>query len=118
MPIGRDLIFGVILIVLMLEATRRVLGPALPIICGAFIAYVFLGPYLPDVVAFKGATLSRFISQITMDTQAFTVSQLHVSATVVFLFVMFGTMLDRAGGGAFFTRLAISGLGSVPRRRG
>ena len=69
MPIGRDLIFGVILIVLMLEATRRVLGPALPIICGAFIAYVFLGPYLPDVVAFKGATLSRFISQITMDTQ-------------------------------------------------
>ncbi len=55
MPIGRDLIFGVILIVLMLEATRRVLGPALPIICGAFIAYVFLGPYLPDVVAFKGA---------------------------------------------------------------
>ena len=111
MPIGRDLIFGVILIVLMLEATRRVLGPALPIICGAFIAYVFLGPYLPDVVAFKGATLSRFISQITMDTQGIYGVPLHVSATVVFLFVMFGTMLDRAGGGAFFTRLAISGLG-------
>ena len=102
---------GVILIVLMLEATRRVLGPALPIICGAFIAYVFLGPYLPDVVAFKGATLSRFISQITMDTQGIYGVPLHVSATVVFLFVMFGTMLDRAGGGAFFTRLAISGLG-------
>ena len=111
MPIGRDLIFGVILIVLMLEATRRVLGPALSIICGAFIAYVFLGPYLPDVVAFKGATLSRFISQITMDTQGIYGVPLHVSATVVFLFVMFGTMLDRAGGGAFFTRLAISGLG-------
>ena len=111
MPIGRDLIFGVILIVLMLEATRRVLGPALPIICGAFIAYVFLGPYLPDVVAFKGATLSRFISQITMDTQGIYGVPLHVSATVVFLFVMFGTILDRAGGGAFFTRLAISGLG-------
>ena len=111
MPIGRDLIFGVILIVLMLEATRRVLGPALPIICGAFIAYVFLGPYLPDVVAFKGATLSRFISQITMDTQGIYGVPLHVSATVVFLFVMFGTMLDSAGGGAFFTRLAISGLG-------
>lgn len=110
-PIGRDLIFGVLLVVLMLEATRRVLGPALPVICGAFMAYVFLGPYLPDAIAFKGATLSRFISQITMDTQGIYGVPLHVSATVVFLFVMFGTMLDRAGGGAFFTRLAISGLG-------
>lgn len=63
------------------------------------------------MVAFKGATLSRFISQITMDTQGIYGVPLHVSATVVFLFVMFGTMLDRAGGGAFFTRLAISGLG-------
>ncbi len=110
-PIGRDLIMGVTLIALMLEATRRVLGPALPVIAGAFMAYVFLGPYLPDVLAFKGATLSRFISQMTMDTQGIYGVPLHVSATVVFLFVMFGTMLDRAGGGAFFTRLAISGLG-------
>lgn len=110
-PIGRDLIAGVVLIACMLEATRRVLGPALPVICGAFMAYVFLGPYLPDLIAFKGATLSRFISQITMDTQGVYGVPLHVSATVVFLFVLFGTMLDRAGGGAFFTRLAISGLG-------
>ena len=110
-PIGRDLIFGVVLIVLMLEGTRRVLGPALPIICCFFMAYVFLGPYLPDFIAFKGATLTRFISQITMDTQGIYGVPLHVSATVVFLFVLFGTMLDRAGGGAFFTRLAISGLG-------
>lgn len=110
-PIGRDLIMGVTLVALMLEATRRVLGPALPVIAGAFMAYVFLGPYLPDLIAFKGATLTRFISQMTMDTQGIYGVPLHVSATVVFLFVMFGTMLDRAGGGAFFTRLAISGLG-------
>lgn len=110
-PIGRDLIVGVTLVVLMLEATRRVLGPALPIICCGFMAYVFLGPYLPDAIAFKGATLTRFVSQITMDTQGIYGVPLHVSATVVFLFVLFGTMLDRAGGGAFFTRLAISGLG-------
>lgn len=110
-PIGRDIIMGVMLLVLMLEATRRVLGPALPVICCAFIAYVALGPYLPDLIAFKGASLSRFISQITMDTQGVYGVPLHVSATVVFLFVLFGTMLDRAGGGAFFTRLAIAGLG-------
>lgn len=110
-PIGRDIVMGVLLLALMLEATRRVLGPALPIICCVFIAYVALGPYLPDLIAFKGASLSRFISQITMDTQGVYGVPLHVSATVVFLFVLFGTMLDRAGGGAFFTRLAISGLG-------
>lgn len=110
-PIGRDIVIGVVLIVLMLEGTRRVLGPALPIICCFFMAYVGLGPYLPDLFAFKGASLSRFISQITMDTQGIYGVPLHVSATVVFLFVLFGTMLDRAGGGAFFTRLAISGLG-------
>ncbi len=110
-PIGRDLIFGVMLVVLLLEALRRVSGPAMPVICGLFMAYVFLGPYLPDFMSFKGATLSRFVSQITMDTQGIYGVPLHVSATVVFLFVLFGTMLDRAGGGAFFTRLAISGLG-------
>lgn len=111
MPLGRDLIAGVALVGLMMEATRRVSGPALPTICGLFMAYVFLGPYLPDAMAFKGATLSRFVSQITMDTQGVYGVPLNVSATVVFLFVLFGTMLDRAGGGAFFTRLAISGLG-------
>ncbi|HAW44798.1 MAG TPA: C4-dicarboxylate ABC transporter, partial [Sutterella sp.] len=111
LPLGRDLIAGVALIALMMEATRRVSGPALPCICGLFMAYVFLGPYLPDAMAFKGATLSRFVSQITMDTQGVYGVPLHVSATVVFLFVLFGTMLDRAGGGAFFTRLAVSGLG-------
>ncbi|WP_276819409.1 TRAP transporter permease [Mailhella massiliensis] len=110
-PIARDILMGILLVVLLLEATRRVLGPALPIISTVFIIYVFTGPYLPDFLAFKGASLSRFISQITMDTQGVYGIPLQVSATVVFLFVLFGTMLDRAGGGTFFTQLAISGLG-------
>lgn len=110
-PNARDIVMGILLVVLLLEATRRVLGPALPIISAVFILYVFTGPYLPDFLAFKGASLSRFISQITMDTQGVYGIPLQVSATVVFLFVLFGTMLDRAGGGTFFTQLAISGLG-------
>ena len=57
------------LVVLLLEATRRVIGPALPIIASIFILYVFTGPHLPDFLAFKGASLSRFISQMTMDTE-------------------------------------------------
>ena len=110
-PNMRDIVMGVLLIVLLLEGTRRVLGPALPIISTVFILYVFTGPYLPDFIAFKGASLTRFISQLTMDTQGVYGIPLQVSATVVFLFVLFGTMLDRAGGGNFFTQLAISGLG-------
>ncbi|WP_446424002.1 TRAP transporter permease [Mailhella sp.] len=110
-PNMRDILMGVLLVVLLLEGTRRVLGPALPVISSVFILYVFTGPYLPDFIAFKGASLTRFISQITMDTQGVYGIPLQVSATVVFLFVLFGTMLDRAGGGTFFTQLAISGLG-------
>ena len=110
-PNMRDILMGVLLVALLLEGTRRVLGPALPVISSVFILYVFTGPYLPDFIAFKGASLTRFISQITMDTQGVYGIPLQVSATVVFLFVLFGTMLDRAGGGTFFTQLAISGLG-------
>lgn len=111
LPITRDLIFGFLLIILLLEATRRVIGPALPTIATVFIAYVFSGPYLPDFLAFKGANISRFISQMTMDSEGIYGVPLQVSATVVFLFVLFGTMLERAGGGQFFIRLAIAGLG-------
>lgn len=111
LPLTRDMVFGFLLIVLLLEATRRVIGPALPVIAVVFIFYVFSGPYLPDFLAFKGATVSRFISQMTMDSEGVYGVPLQVSATVVFLFVLFGTMLERAGGGQFFIRLAIAGLG-------
>jgi len=111
LPNPRDMLFGFMLVILLLEGTRRVIGPALPIISSLFILYVFTGPYMPDILAFKGATVSRFISQITMDTQGIYGIPLHVSATVVFLFVLFGTMLERAGGGHFFIQLALSALG-------
>ncbi len=112
MPITRDIVFGFILVILLLEATRRVIGPALPIIATVFIIYVFAGPYLPDVIAFKGVSLTRFVSQMTMDTEGIYGIPLNVSATVVFLFVLFGTMLERAGGGNYFIQLAVAGLGS------
>ncbi len=110
-PLPRDVVIGFMLVVLLLEGTRRVIGPTLPAIAMVFIAYVFSGPYLPDIMAFKGASISRFISQMTMDTEGIYGVPLHVSSTVVFLFVLFGTMLERAGGGEFFIRLALVGLG-------
>jgi TRAP transporter 4TM/12TM fusion protein len=110
-PILRDLIFGAALVILLLEASRRVIGPALPFIATGFILYSFLGPYMPDVVAFKGVSLNRFMGQMTMSTEGIYGIPLDVSATIVFLFVLFGAMLDKAGAGYYFIQLALALLG-------
>jgi TRAP transporter 4TM/12TM fusion protein len=110
-PIQRDLIFGFILVLLLLEAARRALGPALPIVAIVFILYSFFGPYMPSVLAFKGVSIKRFIGQITLSTEGIYGVPLDVSATIVFLFVLFGAMLDKAGAGKYFVDLAFSLLG-------
>lgn len=110
-PLPRDIIFGFILVVLLLEAARRALGPALPIVAVVFILYSFFGPYMPSVLAFKGVSIKRFIGQITLSTEGIYGVPLDVSATIVFLFVLFGAMLDKAGAGKYFVDLAFSLLG-------
>jgi TRAP transporter 4TM/12TM fusion protein len=110
-PITRDLVVGLILLVLLLEGARRVVGPALSIIAIFFCLYAFFGPHMPVIIAFKGVSLDRFVGQITMSTEGIYGIPLDVSATIVFLFVLFGTMLERAGAGRYFIRLALSILG-------
>jgi len=110
-PISRDIVIGIILTVLLLEAARRVIGPALPVIAIFFCVYAFFGPYMPDLIAFKGVSLNRFVGQMTMSTEGIYGIPLDVSATIVFLFVLFGAMLDRAGAGHYFIQLALSLLG-------
>ncbi len=110
-PITRDIIIGLILLVMLLEAARRVIGPALSIIALFFCIYAFFGPYMPDVIAFKGVSLSRFMGQISMSTEGIYGIPLDVSATIVFLFVLFGAMLEKAGAGRYFIQLALSLLG-------
>ncbi len=110
-PNMTDIVMGVMLLVLLLEAARRSLGPALPIVAIAFILYSFYGPYMPDILAFKGVSLNRFVGQITMSTEGIYGIPLDVSATIVFLFVLFGAMLEKAGAGEYFVHLAFSVLG-------
>jgi len=110
-PIVRDTVIGLILVVLLLEASRRVIGPALSVIATFFCAYAFLGPYMPDVIAFKGVSLNRFMGQMTMSTEGIYGIPLDVSATIVYLYVLFGAMLDKAGAGKYFIQLALSLLG-------
>jgi TRAP transporter 4TM/12TM fusion protein len=110
-PITRDIVIGMLLVVVLLEASRRVIGPALPIIAIFFILYSFFGPYMPDLIAFKGVSMNRFVGQMTMSTEGIYGIPLDVSATIVFLFVLFGAMLDKAGAGQYFIQLALSMLG-------
>jgi TRAP transporter 4TM/12TM fusion protein len=110
-PITRDIVIGLTLVVLLLEASRRVIGPALSVIASLFCVYAFLGPYMPMVIAFKGVSLSRFMGQMTMSTEGIYGIPLDVSATIVYLYVLFGAMLDKAGAGHYFIQLALSLLG-------
>ncbi len=110
-PNTRDLVIGVFLVIILLDAARRVIGPALPVIAGLFTAYAFFGPYMPDFLAFKGVSLSRYVGQISLTTEGIYGIPLDVSARIVFLFVLFGAMLERAGAGRFFIDLAMSLLG-------
>ncbi len=110
-PIFVDLVAGTVLVVLLLEATRRIIGPALSVIALMFTLYAFLGPHMPDIFAFKGVSLSKYLSNISLSTEGIYGIPLGVSSAIVYLFVLLGALLDRAGAGRFFTDLALSFLG-------
>jgi len=110
-PLGRDLIIGGLLVIMVLEAARRVIGPALSVIAMAFTAYAFAGPHMPDILAFKGVSMGKYLSNITLSTEGIYGIPLGVSASIVYLFVLMGALLEKAGAGKFFTTLALSLLG-------
>jgi TRAP transporter 4TM/12TM fusion protein len=110
-PTARDIIISVTLIILLLEASRRTIGPALSLIAIVFTLYAFLGPYMPSIFAFRGVTLRKYLSQVALSTEGIYGIPLDVSANTVFLFVLLGSMLDKLGAGRFFNDLAISLLG-------
>ncbi|MCD6270058.1 MAG: TRAP transporter fused permease subunit, partial [Deltaproteobacteria bacterium] len=111
MPTTMDVVFGVILLVLLLEAARRALGPALSVIAITFSVYAYFGPYMPDILAFRGVSLNRYLSQITLSGEGIYGIPLDVSARVVFLYVLLGGLLEKAGAGKFFIDLALCFLG-------
>jgi TRAP transporter 4TM/12TM fusion protein len=110
-PLIRDMVMGTVLVVLVLEASRRVIGPALPIIAIAFTLYAFMGPHMPDLLAFKGVSARKYLSNITLTTEGIYGIPLGVSASIVYLFVLLGSMLEKAGAGNFFTTLALALFG-------
>ncbi len=112
-PIMQDFVVSVIGLMLLLEATRRALGPALMIVASVFLIYTVLGPYMPSIIAHKGNSLSEIVNHQWITTEGVFGIALGVSTGFVFLFVLFGSLLDRAGAGNYFIQVAFSLMGHM-----
>ena len=101
-----DLVVGIIGIVLVIEATRRVVG--MPMVCVVlfFLAYAFAGPYLPGVLAHRGLNIDQLVAHLFFTTEGVFGIPLGVSSTFIFLFILFGAYLESTGLGKFFIDLA------------
>ncbi|MFN3525097.1 MAG: TRAP transporter permease [Paracoccus sp. (in: a-proteobacteria)] len=112
-PIQTDLVVAVIGIMLLLEAARRSLGPALMIVATVFLVYTFLGPHMPSIIAHRGNSLSEVANHQWVTTEGVFGIALGVSTSFVFLFVLFGALLDKAGAGNYFIQVAFSLMGHL-----
>ena len=106
-----DLVTACIGIPLLLEATRRALGPALAVIALIFLGYSLAGPYMPGLLAHRGVSFTALANHQWITTEGVFGIALGVSTSFVFLFVLFGALLERAGAGHYFIQLAFSLLG-------
>ena len=115
LPNNLDMIVGSIFIVILLEAARRSIGPALPILAIIFIVYIFNGTFLPRYLAHDGAidlrSLNRAVGHMFMSSDGVWGIPLWVSTSYVFLFVLFGSLLEKAGAANYFVQVAFAALG-------
>ena len=107
--------FALVGLLLLFEAARRALGPAMAIIATIFLAYVFFGSseIVPDVIRWKGASLKKAMSHMWITSEGVFGIALGVSTKFVFLFVLFGALLDKAGAGNYFIKMAFGALGHL-----
>ncbi len=112
-PITQDYVAAVIGMVLLLEAARRALGPALAIVASIFLVYTFFGPYMPSIIAHRGNTLGEVVNHHWITTSGVFGIALGVSTSFVFLFVLFGALLDKGGAGNYFIKVAFSLMGHM-----
>ena len=111
LPTTSDVIVSVVGLLLLLEASRRAEGPWMPVIAIAALLYVFAGPWLPGMMAHKGVSLSRAASHFWITSEGVFGVALGVSTNFIFLFVLFGALLERAGAGNWFIQVAFALLG-------
>ncbi len=111
LPTLADVVVSVVGVILLIEASRRAEGPWMPVISLSMLAYVFAGPYLPGLLGHKGASVGRAASHFWITSEGVFGVALGVSTQFIFLFVLFGALLEKAGAGNFFIQVAFSLLG-------
>ncbi len=108
-----ELILGIIGILILLEATRRVIGIPLVIIAVCFLLFSYFGQYAPDIISHGGLSLKRLVGFQWFDQEAIFGIPIGVSVDFIFLFVLFGALLETAGGGKYFLDLAFAMVGKM-----
>jgi len=108
-----ELIIGSIGILILLEATRRVIGIPLVIIAVCFLLFSYFGKYAPEIISHGGLSLKRLVGFQWFDQEAIFGIPIGVSVDFIFLFVLFGALLETAGGGQYFLNLAFAMVGKM-----
>lgn len=109
-----ELWLGVGLIACILEATRRTTGWVLPLITVVFLAYAYLGPYMPEPLDHRGYSVSRIVGQNYLTLEGIFSAPLDVASTFIVLFTIYGAVLARSGAGSFFINWAFALFGKHP----
>ncbi len=102
----QDRVVSIMGVLLVLEACRRVIGIFMTGICAMSIVYAMYGPYMPDLIIHKGYSVERIATTLWLTTEGIFGLPIGVAATFVFVFVLFGAILETTGGGAFFIDMA------------
>lgn len=113
-----DKFFGVILILLVLEATRRTSGWIMPAIVTGFIVYAFAGPLLPTPWTHRGYDLDRIVGHMYMTLEGIFGTPIDVSSTFIILFTIYGAFLEFSGAGKFFIDFSFAAMGGKPSSAG
>ena len=113
-----DIVFGIALIVLVMEAMRRTNGWIMPVITSAFILYALLGPYLPAPWTHKGYEIGRLIGVMYMTLEGIYGVAVDVSSSLIILFTIFGAFLQYSGAGKFYIDFSFSAMGGKPTGAG
>jgi len=103
-----DITVGITLVALVLEATRRVIGLNLTCIAIGFLLFGYFGPYVPDILVHKGYSIERMATTLSLTTEGIFGLPTGVAATFVFIFILFGSFLEKTGAGNFFIDMAYS----------
>lgn len=113
LPTQMDVIMGFLTVGLLLEATRRVSSPVLPVIAVCFLVYCYYGRYFPALFQHRGFNILRIVNHMYLGTEGVFGIPIEVSATFVFMFILFGSVLEQTGMGRFIIDLAMALAGGA-----